>query len=64
MLRIGKLGRSIEGFLGKERGRRVCVGGKAIQHVNDSDGGEAKKWGVELSKLKETMRKRTPVRPF
>jgi hypothetical protein len=60
---ISVLGRAIEARLGKERGRRVCAGGKGAQeHVKDSDGGEAKKWGVEISKLKETMRKGTPVR--
>ncbi|KXN82080.1 Inner nuclear membrane protein SRC1 [Leucoagaricus sp. SymC.cos] len=59
---IGALERAIGNTLAKERGRRVCVGGKITQqHVKDAEGGEAKKWGVELTKLKETMRKRTPV---
>lgn len=60
---IGALGRAIEITLGKERGRRVCTGGKATyQDVKESDGGEAKKWGVEVAKLKEIMRRKTSVR--
>lgn len=60
---IGALGRDIEVRLGKERGRRVCAGGKGVQEdVTDTDGGDAKKWGVEISKLKDTMRKKTSVR--
>ena len=60
---IGVLGRNIENTLGKEYGRRVCAGGKVIQErVKESDGGEAKKWGVELSELKRLMRKKTFVR--
>ncbi|KAF5358207.1 hypothetical protein D9756_001605 [Leucocoprinus leucothites] len=60
---IGALGRDIEVRLGRERGRRICAGGKGLrEHIKDSDGGEAKKWGVELSRLKETMRKRTSVK--
>jgi len=62
---IGVLGRNIENTLGKEHGKRVCAGGKAIQeHVKESDGGEAKKWGVELSELKILMRKKTFVRLY
>lgn len=62
-LHIGALGKAIESTLGKERGRRICSGGKELQqHISDHEGGEAKKWGVELSKLKEIMRKKTSVR--
>lgn len=62
---IGVLGRNIENALGKEHGKRVCAGGKVIQeHVKESDGGEAKKWGVELSELKILMRKKTFVRLY
>ena len=62
---IGALGRQIDTTLGKEHGGRVCAGGKGIQeHIKESDGGEAKKWGVELSELKETMRKKTSVRLY
>ncbi|KAJ3573973.1 hypothetical protein NP233_g2098 [Leucocoprinus birnbaumii] len=61
--RISALGREIEVRLGKERGRRVCAGGKNVQdHVKKSDGGEAKQWGIELSELKESLRKITPVK--
>lgn len=62
---IGALGKAIEATLGKERGRRMCAGGKAMQQdIKESDGGEARKWGVELSMLKDTMRKKTSVRQF
>lgn len=62
---IGALGRQIDTTLGKEHGGRVCAGGKGIQeHIKESDGGEAKQWGVELSELKETMRKKTSVRLY
>lgn len=56
---IGALGRAIEITLGRERGRRLCTG--VHQQVKESDGGEAREWGVELTKLEEVMRKKTPV---
>jgi hypothetical protein len=59
-LHIGALGRAIEITLGRERGRRLCTG--VHQPSKESDGDEAKDWGVELTKLKEVMRKKTPVR--
>ena len=59
---IGALGKAIESLLGQERGVRLCAGGKAMDKVvMDADGGEAKKWGVEIEKLRETMKKKTPV---
>ncbi|KAF9451065.1 hypothetical protein P691DRAFT_808908 [Macrolepiota fuliginosa MF-IS2] len=59
---IGALGKAIEATLGKERGRRMCTSDTATQsHVKESDGGEARKWGVELLKLRETMRKKTSM---
>ncbi len=60
-LHIGALGKAIESTLGKERGRRICLGIKDLQ-VSNQDGGEAKEWGVELTKLKDIMRKKTSVR--
>ncbi|KAM6500555.1 Man1-Src1p-C-terminal domain containing protein [Amanita muscaria] len=57
---IGALGKAIEGLLGQERGKRLCVGGKILTiAVTPEEGGEAKKWGVELGQLRETMRKKT-----
>jgi len=58
---IGALGKAIESLLGQERGHRLCAGGKAINDVvMDIDGGDAKKWGVELERLRDVMKKKTP----
>ncbi|KAF5380842.1 hypothetical protein D9615_003921 [Tricholomella constricta] len=58
---IGVLGKAVESLLGQERGRRVCAGGKILEEpVKDADGGEAKRWGVELESLREVMKKKTP----
>lgn len=51
---IGALGKALESILATERGRRLCVGVRAEPL-------EAKKWGVEVEALKETMRKKTKV---
>ena len=59
---IGALGKAIEALLGQERGMRLCTGGKILSKiVRPEEGGEAKKWGVELRQLRETMRKKTSV---
>jgi hypothetical protein len=58
---IGVLGKAIESILGQERGRRVCAG-DLKEDVKEIEGGEAKKWGVELVGLKETMKRKTAVR--
>ena len=59
---IGALGKAIEALLGQERGRRVCVGTEeAQQAVPDSEGGEARKWGMEVEVLRETMKRKTAV---
>jgi len=58
---IGALGKAIESLLGQERGHRLCAGGKAVDEVvMDIEGGDAKKWGVELEKLRDVMKKKTP----
>ncbi|KAG5643471.1 hypothetical protein DXG03_000859 [Asterophora parasitica] len=58
---IGALGKAIEKMLGQERGRRLCTGGKVLEEpVKDADGGEAKRWGVDLESLREVMTKKTP----
>lgn len=60
---IGVLGKAVEAMLGQERGRRVCAGGKNLdQEFEDREGGEAKKWGIELDALRDTMRRKTSVR--
>ncbi|KAH0830534.1 hypothetical protein J3R83DRAFT_1986 [Lanmaoa asiatica] len=57
---IGALGKAIEALLGQERGRRVCAGGDEGQlTISDSEGGEARKWGLEVEVLRETMEKKT-----
>ncbi|KIJ69426.1 hypothetical protein HYDPIDRAFT_106037 [Hydnomerulius pinastri MD-312] len=57
---IGALGKAIEALLGQERGRLVCAGGQEGQGVtSDSEGGEAKKWGLEVAALRETMKQKT-----
>ncbi|KAG1731917.1 Man1-Src1p-C-terminal domain-containing protein [Suillus lakei] len=57
---IGALGKAIEALLGQERGRRVCIGEKQGREiVNDSEGGEAKKWGLEVEILRNTMKRKT-----
>ncbi|KAG1782456.1 Man1-Src1p-C-terminal domain-containing protein [Suillus placidus] len=57
---IGALGKAIEALLGQERGRRVCIGQKQGREiVNDSEGGEAMKWGLELETLRNTMKRKT-----
>ncbi|KAH7930813.1 hypothetical protein BV22DRAFT_1078092 [Leucogyrophana mollusca] len=57
---IGALGKGIEALLGQERGRRVCAGGKeGHQTMADSEGGEARKWGLEVETLRETMKQKT-----
>ncbi|KAF8636578.1 hypothetical protein AX17_003389 [Amanita inopinata Kibby_2008] len=57
---IGALGKAIEALVGQERGSRLCVGGRILREViGDEDGGDAKKWGVELRQLREAMRKKT-----
>ncbi|KAG2157064.1 Man1-Src1p-C-terminal domain-containing protein [Suillus clintonianus] len=57
---IGALGKAIEALLGQERGRRVCIGEKQGREiVKDNEGGEAKKWGLEVEILRNTMKRKT-----
>lgn len=59
---IGALGKAIEALLGQERGRRVCAGGEEGQvTISDSEGGEARKWGLEVEVLREMMKEKTAV---
>jgi len=54
---IGNLGKAIEVTLAKERGRRVCSGDRVNASVAEDSPEEAKKWGIELSELKEGFKK-------
>ncbi|KAH7889731.1 Man1-Src1p-C-terminal domain-containing protein [Phlebopus sp. FC_14] len=57
---IGALGKAIEALLGQERGSLVCAGGQEDQRlIADCEGGEAKKWGLEVEVLREIMRRKT-----
>lgn len=59
---IGALGKAIEALLGQERGRRLCSGDNPVREiVSDSEGGEAKKWGLEVERLREIMKRKTAV---
>lgn len=59
---IGALGKAIEALLSQERGRRVCAGGPQNQvAISDAEGGDARKWGVEIEPLRETMKHKTAV---
>ncbi|KAG0707805.1 Man1-Src1p-C-terminal domain-containing protein [Suillus ampliporus] len=62
---IGALGKAIEALLGQERGRRMCAGEKPGREiVNDSEGGEAKKWGLDVETLRNTMIRKTAPHLF
>ncbi|KAI9458480.1 Man1-Src1p-C-terminal domain-containing protein [Russula earlei] len=54
---IGVLGKAIEAVLGLERGKRLCAG--KVPHVLDTEGGEAKRWGMHLDALREAMKAKT-----
>ncbi|KAJ3733039.1 Man1-Src1p-C-terminal domain-containing protein [Lentinula guzmanii] len=52
---IGALGKGIEALLGQHRGSLLC-NAEASQVIKDEDGGEARRWGISIHKLKEAMR--------
>jgi hypothetical protein len=60
--KIGQLGKAIDSVLAAERGRRLCMG---IDPNKPMDGGDAKRWGYEIQKLKEKlkddMKRKAPV---
>ncbi|EIN07405.1 hypothetical protein PUNSTDRAFT_70746 [Punctularia strigosozonata HHB-11173 SS5] len=56
---IGALGKAVEAILKQERGLRVCSGALDRVQVSPEDGGEAKKWGLDVESLRETMKKKT-----
>ncbi|EAU88573.2 hypothetical protein CC1G_04279 [Coprinopsis cinerea okayama7 len=59
-LKISALGKAMKSMLSQERGSRLCVGGKELKKVySEEDGGEARKWGVELETLREIVKGKT-----
>ena len=56
---IGVLGKAIEAVLGLERGKRLCAG--EVPPIQDTEGGEAKRWGMHLDALRDAMRAKTAV---
>ena len=56
---IGVLGKAIEAVLGFERGKRLCA--SDVPPVLDTEGGEAKRWGMHLDGLREAMKAKTAV---
>lgn len=56
---IGVLGKAIEAVLGLEHGKRLCAG--EVPLVQDTEGGEAKRWGMHLNELRDAMKAKTAV---
>ncbi|KAJ3923653.1 Man1-Src1p-C-terminal domain-containing protein [Lentinula edodes] len=52
---IGALGKGIEALLGQHRGSLLC-NAEADMIIKDVDGGEARRWGMQVHELKEKMR--------
>ena len=59
---IGVLGKAIEAVLGLEHGKRLCAG--EVSPIQDTEGGEARRWGMDLNSLRETMKAKTAVRCY
>jgi hypothetical protein len=57
---IGILGKHIEAILGQERGQRLCA--RVPPEIADKDGGEARRWGLELGELWENLKQKVAVR--
>jgi len=56
---IGVLGKAIESVLGLERGKRLCA--SEVPPIQDTEGGEARRWGMQLDALREAMKAKTAV---
>lgn len=56
---IGVLGKAIESVLGLERGKRLCA--SEVPPIQDTEGGEARRWGMQLDALRDAMRAKTAV---
>ncbi|KAI0748041.1 Man1-Src1p-C-terminal domain-containing protein [Daedaleopsis nitida] len=56
---IGALGKAIESLLANERGRRLCEGvGVGLPQGDEAT--EAQRWGIEVEKLREHIKEKTP----
>ncbi|CAL1704835.1 unnamed protein product [Somion occarium] len=55
---IGVLGRAVESILAQERGRRLCSG-EVSTKPSATEAEEARKWGIELEELKDSIRNKT-----
>ena len=56
---IGVLGKAIEAVLGQERGKRLCA--SDVPLIQDTEGGESKRWGMHLDELRNAMKAKTAV---
>lgn len=56
---IGALGKAVEHILAHRRGELLCSG--VSEEMEESEEGEAKKWGMELDGLRSKMRDMTAV---
>ena len=59
---IGAMGRAMEKMLAQEKGRRLCLGLTKGKAIPAADGGEAKKWGIDVGTLREVLKNKVPVR--
>lgn len=57
---IGALGKAIESILANERGRRLCEG-VGVGLLEGDEATEAQRWGLEIEKLREHIKEKTPV---
>ncbi|KAI0950343.1 hypothetical protein AcV7_008840 [Taiwanofungus camphoratus] len=57
---IGVLGKAVEAMLAAERGRRLCEDvGIGVDEREGDEAVEARRWGMELEKLKDDLRRKT-----
>ena len=57
---IGALGKAIESILANERGRRLCEG-LNVGLPEGNEASEAQRWGLDVEKLREHIKEKTPV---
>ncbi|KAJ7774666.1 Man1-Src1p-C-terminal domain-containing protein [Mycena maculata] len=61
-LHIGQLGRAVEKELGRIRGRRLCSPSRGQRSYPDTEGGEARQWGMEVDELAKMMQAKKPAK--